>query len=366
MLSTPHVDAIVNLAKGRFSIHTAALIDVTPGGIPMNLCQRWRTRSGKQLSLLATVAVLALVPRFALAAAVSCETFNECTVGVCLPDGTCDETPANNGASCDTFNPCTTGTCSNGACMPSPANNGASCTTYNSCLQKNGKCAAGVCSAPALANGAACRQELLGPCLIGTCMSMSNVSFCVPEFKCAGANACDFKCNPINGNCETFLTHACDDDCTTGTCVPLPDFDFSCSNVQNRPNDTPCDDFNSCNGADACQAGVCTGSGSEQPVCGNGVVESPEQCDDGDTVFAFGEYCNAQCMLIACGKPTNSTGALPKAGDALFALKAGVGSVDCALSVCDVNHSNSLTASDALMILKKAVGLDITLNCPAA
>lgn len=330
----------------------------------MKSCTLFPTPMRRFLLLLPAIAAMTFAPRFALAAAVPCETYNPCTVGVCLPDGTCDESPANNGIACDTFNPCTTGQCSAGACVASPANNGASCTSYNPCTQKNGKCAQGVCAAAALANGAACRQELMGPCMTGICTTISNVSFCMPEFKCPGANMCDYKCNPSNGNCESFPTHICESGCTTATCVPLPDFEFDCTNVQNRPNDTPCEDGSTCTSDDACQAGECVGSASEA-VCGDSVVSSPEECDDGDTTFAFGEYCDAQCMLVPCGKPTNSSGDLPKAGDALFTLKASVGSVSCDLSVCDVNHSISITASDALMILKKAVGLTVTLNCPA-
>ena len=53
------------------------------------------------------------------------------------------------------------------------------------------------------------------------------------------------------------------------------------------------------------------------------------------------------------------------ASDALFVLKAAVGSLQCPLCTCDVDSSGSITASDALRTLKKAVGQPITLTCPA-
>jgi len=53
------------------------------------------------------------------------------------------------------------------------------------------------------------------------------------------------------------------------------------------------------------------------------------------------------------------------AGDALAVLKAAVGTFDCALCTCDVNNSGNVSATDALIVLKKAVGQDVPLNCPA-
>lgn len=64
-----------------------------------------------------------------------------------------------------------------------------------------------------------------------------------------------------------------------------------------------------------------------------------------------------------CGQPS-STGATPKSSDALFVLKAAVGTVDCDLCVCDVTNDAKVTSTDALRILKKAVGQDVTLSCP--
>lgn len=52
------------------------------------------------------------------------------------------------------------------------------------------------------------------------------------------------------------------------------------------------------------------------------------------------------------------------AGDALVVLKTAVGSSKCDACICDANDSESITASDALLVLKKAVGQEVTLDCP--
>ena len=52
------------------------------------------------------------------------------------------------------------------------------------------------------------------------------------------------------------------------------------------------------------------------------------------------------------------------AADALFALKAAVGSLECSEIVCDVNFSGGVNSADALVLLKSAVGQAISLVCP--
>jgi hypothetical protein len=105
-------------------------------------------------------------------------------------------------------------------------------------------------------------------------------------------------------------------------------------------------------------------SGCASGVCGNGEIESGEQCDDGDDEFEFGEHCDSNCEMVPCGRPTHSTGDSPKSSDALYTLKAGVQAVACAMAVCDVNNSQTLTTTDALMVLKKSVGLAVLFHCP--
>jgi hypothetical protein len=53
------------------------------------------------------------------------------------------------------------------------------------------------------------------------------------------------------------------------------------------------------------------------------------------------------------------------ATDALLVLKSAVGSLECELCVCDTNASSTITSPDALIVLKFAVGQEVVLNCPA-
>jgi hypothetical protein len=98
-------------------------------------------------------------------------------------------------------------------------------------------------------------------------------------------------------------------------------------------------------------------------ACGDGITSAEEDCDDGDTIWTQGEYCDAGCAALACGD-TNNSGSITSA-DALFALRAAVKTKVCDLAVCDVNKNGSVGASDALAILRKAVGGTLSLVCPA-
>lgn len=62
-----------------------------------------------------------------------------------------------------------------------------------------------------------------------------------------------------------------------------------------------------------------------------------------------------------CGD-TNGDGRIV-ASDALFALRAAVGQINCALSVCDVDMDGQVRASDALKLLRAAAGLPPPLDC---
>jgi hypothetical protein len=65
-----------------------------------------------------------------------------------------------------------------------------------------------------------------------------------------------------------------------------------------------------------------------------------------------------------CAQPV-STGSGPVATDALFVLRAAVGTATCENCVCDIDGNGSVSASDALAVLKAATGQPISLNCPA-
>jgi hypothetical protein len=97
--------------------------------------------------------------------------------------------------------------------------------------------------------------------------------------------------------------------------------------------------------------------------CGNGNVENFESCDDGDTSFAAGDACTDGCWNVPCGQPLHPEAEGPVASDALFALRAAVGSASCSTEVCDVDSSSTVTSVDALAILRKSVDPGRSLAC---
>jgi hypothetical protein len=65
-----------------------------------------------------------------------------------------------------------------------------------------------------------------------------------------------------------------------------------------------------------------------------------------------------------CGQP-QSTGTKPTASDCAYILRVSVKLVACELCVCDVNNSTSVTSTDALQCLRRAVNLPVILRCPS-
>ncbi|HXC50294.1 MAG TPA: hypothetical protein VN634_05365 [Candidatus Limnocylindrales bacterium] len=83
------------------------------------------------------------------------------------------------------------------------------------------------------------------------------------------------------------------------------------------------------------------------------------------TLFAFGAAPAAVAALGDCGQP-QSTGNGPKTADALAALKKAVGSpsaCDAKPCICDVDGSGTVTTTDALRLLRAAVGQSVELSC---
>ncbi len=63
-----------------------------------------------------------------------------------------------------------------------------------------------------------------------------------------------------------------------------------------------------------------------------------------------------------CGDATED--GLISSTDGLGALDTSVGTGNCGVSVCDVNSTLAVTATDALLILQYSVGQPVTLTCP--
>lgn len=70
----------------------------------------------------------------------------------------------------------------------------------------------------------------------------------------------------------------------------------------------------------------------------------------------------ASAARTACAQPV-SLGSSPTASDALFILRTAVGSQYCKRCICDLDASGTVTATDALTTLKAAVGSPANLAC---
>lgn len=82
----------------------------------------------------------------------------------------------------------------------------------------------------------------------------------------------------------------------------------------------------------------------------------PASCTDADMCVDD----DGACKL--CGSPvsTDST----TVSDALFMLRAAIGTATCNVCVCDVDDSGTVAATDALLTLRFAIGQNVALACP--
>src|SRR5260221_286085 len=69
---------------------------------------------------------------------------------------------------------------------------------------------------------------------------------------------------------------------------------------------TPTHTFTPTNTATPTATGTPTATPTHTPVCGNGIVEFPEQCDDGNT--AAGDCCSPTCTFESSGSPCADDG----------------------------------------------------------
>ncbi|MDD9936751.1 MAG: DUF4215 domain-containing protein [Myxococcales bacterium] len=140
-----------------------------------------------------------------------------------------------------------------------------------------------------------------------------------------GGDGCDSTCRlePVCGNGHLEGSEECDDGntidgdgcrdtsgalgCTLELCGDgVPDPAEACDYGQEPPSacenaDLACIDSADC-GGDACVSVICTVSCEIQPVCGDGRLDSGEDCDDGDgNAETADASCRTDCSLPGCG-----------------------------------------------------------------
>ncbi len=244
------------------------------------------------------------------------------------------------GQSCDDGFACTVGDkCLDGVCVGFARD----CTSLNdSC--NTGACTepAGECVAVPVTDGSICGDGLFcngqESCLGGVCTPSTA--------PCAGQ-----VCDEGGGACvQCLIDTDCQDACTSralcmqGVCSPGVPVD--------------CDDSNACT-FDSCDTTL--GCKNIPIIAGcddNNVCTTDDACSVGTCKGARIPGC------FVCGDANGDD--IVSATDALIALKTAVGVNGCADFLCDVDRSGRVTATDALEILKRATGQLVDLLCGTA
>ena len=192
---------------------------------------------------------------------------------------------------------------------------------------------------------------------------------CTSDQDCAAGKVC----NPDTGMCETPGDGGCtDDDCAfglvcdveTGQCKEPCASDGDCASLDSACGVGVCDLGNQLCFVEPVNEGLDC-SGAEPDVCALSAT-----CEAGACMVE--PLCEAECATCdggvcdpMCGNPFNPHTTGINITDGLFDLRAAVELESCALCVCDVNHSGTITAVDALIIARNVVGLPAVLDCPS-
>jgi cysteine-rich repeat protein len=247
----------------------------------------------------------------------NCNDLNGCTVDSCTPTLGCrhviapDGTSCSDGLVCNGSEVCTGALCRPGA--PLVCDDTLVCT-LDSCTEPSGCTFVPAPSTVPCNDGNACtvndQCNGAGQCAGGGPRVCTDGQECTND-GCIPTSGCVF--TPRTGPCTDEGNQCTNDVCNLGVCThPL------------RANGTPCDDGLFCTLADGCVAGVCVAAQMRScadtssctadtcdelidmcvhtpaaSCCGNGAVEAPEECDDGNQVDT--DACLTTCQDATCG-----------------------------------------------------------------
>ncbi len=260
-----------------------------------------------------------------------CNDDSACTVDQCdTLTGNCVHVlNCNDGIGC-TVDQCVAGQCVHTpddlACSDGDLCTDDLCTTTVGCIFpfNIATCDDGLfCNGPDTCSAGLCTPGSSDPCVTAdcaagcdemsdSCLPAPGGTLCTDDGNPCTDDICDAFGNcthpPNSAPCEDGIACTVGDQCGGGSCQPgTPDDSFCidgdiCTDdvcaigvgCTNPFNTAPCDDGDMCTVADACASGVCTGG----PSCGDGTVQAGcgEECDPPD-----GVTCDASCIAIVCG-----------------------------------------------------------------
>jgi cysteine-rich repeat protein len=201
------------------------------------------------------------------------------TLSACLTAGTCDA--CEDGMFCNGAE-----SCAGSACAPGTA----PCTAF--CDEGMDVCLACMTGSDC-ADGNLCTDDL---CTAGACSNPPNTVPCDDGLFCTPTDAC------AGGAC-VGTGDAC---AGVGPCLEGVDMCGECTTAGD------CDDGAFCTGVESCTAALCVAGMNPcdlttttcdeaadrcAPICGNGRLNAPEECDDGNAMD--GDGCSAACAIEA-------------------------------------------------------------------